>query len=80
MPGATKMPDRAGQRNALYLFVCHLEWHDRRNVSAYQELLAALDDPDASIRVVAEVLLRRSSPRPVPGEIGVDSLVSKDWG
>jgi len=52
----------------LYLFVCHLEWHGRRNLAAYEELLAALDDPDDKIRIVAEVLLQRSSPRPRPNE------------
>jgi hypothetical protein len=73
MRTAIEMSDSVGQRDPLYLFACHLEWHDRRNVSAYQELLAALDDPDDSIRIVAEVLLRRNSPRPQPGEKGAEA-------
>ena len=50
-------------RDSLYLFGCHLLWHHEGNVKAYQELVAALDDPDPDIRVVAESLLYRSSPR-----------------
>jgi len=41
-----------------------LEWRTKRNLAAYQELLAALDDHDGDIRRLAESLLRRSSPRP----------------
>ena len=52
--------ERSTQRDPLYLLVCHLEWRNRGNVAAYQELLAALDDPDNAIRVVAEVLLHRN--------------------
>ena len=61
--GLNGMSANIGHRDALYLFVCHLEWRDKRNVAAYQELIAALDDPDCEIRHIAEVLLRRSSPR-----------------
>ena len=61
LPG---MSENIAHRDALYLFVCHLEWHTRRTLAAYQELLAALDDNDADIRTVAKALLRRSSPRP----------------
>ncbi len=53
-------------RDPLYLFACHLEWRDRRDVKAYQELVAALDDCLREIRAVAEMLLHRSSPRPQP--------------
>lgn len=60
------------RRDPLFLFVCHLEWHTRRNIVAYQELIAALDDPSDSIRVVAEVLLSRSAPRPEPNEVGIE--------
>ena len=45
----------------IYLFACHLEWRDHRKLSAYHELLAALDDGDENIRLVAEKLLHRSS-------------------
>lgn len=62
------MFENVRQRDALFLFVCHLEWHRRRNLVAYGELLAALDDPDCEIRTVAEVLLQRNSPRPRPAE------------
>jgi len=48
----------------LYLFACHLEWRDRRNLDAHKELVAALDDHDEDIRHLAELLLHRSSPRP----------------
>ena len=41
----------------LYLFACHLEWRNRGNLAAHEELLAALDDSDCEIRTVAEVLL-----------------------
>ena len=58
------MSERIAHRDALYLFVCHLEWHIEGNVAAYQELLAALDDHDGDIRRLAESLLHRSSPRP----------------
>jgi len=60
-------------RDALFLFACHLEWHGRRNLVAYQELLAALDDPDCEIRGVAETLLHRGSPRPQPVEKDVEA-------
>jgi hypothetical protein len=48
----------------LYLFVCHVEWHQRRKLEAYQDLVAAFDDSDRRIRTVAEMTLHRSSPRP----------------
>lgn len=54
------------QRDSLYLFLCHVEWRNRRNLKAYKGLLAALDDHDPNIRQLAESLLRRSSPRPSP--------------
>jgi hypothetical protein len=56
------MSNNVGHRDPLYLFVGHLEWHKNRNLAAYQELLAALDDPNKEIRTVAEMLLHRSSP------------------
>ena len=67
------MPDNVGHRDPLYLFACHLEWHNKRNLAAYQELLAALDDSSDEIRTVAEVLLRRSSPRPEPSVRGIEA-------
>jgi hypothetical protein len=54
----------AGTQDPLYLFACHLEWHQWRKLGAYQALVAALDDSDQRIRVIAEMLLHRSSPRP----------------
>jgi len=62
MPGMSKM----------YLFSCYLEWRNKRNVAAYQELVAALVDPECDIRVVAELLLHRDSPRPEITERSVD--------
>lgn len=64
--------DTPEARDPLYLFACHLEWRDKRNLAAYQQLLAALDDPDNGIRAVAQDLLHRSSPRPQPGETNVE--------
>ncbi len=58
-----EMSNNIGHRDPLYLFYCHLEWHRRQNLPAYQELLAALDDRDSDIRSIAEALLHRSSPR-----------------
>lgn len=51
-------------RDPLYLFACHLEWWHKGKLEAYQELVAALDDDDEDIRIVAETLLHRPSPRP----------------
>ena len=44
-------------RDPLYLFACHLEWQNERNLRAFEELLAALDDPNEDVRIVAESLL-----------------------
>lgn len=57
----------------LYLFACHLEWHRRRSLAAYQDLLAALDDPDEGIRAVAETLLQRNPPRPTLNETNIEA-------
>ncbi len=71
----TDMSEKIGHRDPLYLFTCHLEWRTKRNLAAYEELLAALDDHDHDIRRLAEYLLHRSSPRPElrqvsnPGEV-----------
>jgi hypothetical protein len=53
-----------GRHDPLYLFACHLESHQWRNLGGHQALVAALDDSDQRTRVVAEMLLHRSSPRP----------------
>ena len=58
----TDMSEKSRHRDAL--FACHLEWCTKRNLTAYQKLLAALDDHDGDIRRLAESLLHRSSPRP----------------
>jgi len=58
------MSEKIRHRDALYLFACHVEWHTKRNLAAYHELIAALDDHDGDIRGLAESLLHRSSPRP----------------
>ena len=67
------MSDKIGHRDALYLFACHLEWRTERNLAAYQELLAALDDHDDDIRRLAEYLLHRSSPRPERTATSIES-------
>ena len=50
-------------RDPLFLFLCHTAWRDKRDLHAYLELVAALDDPDDQIRTLAEDLLHRASPR-----------------
>ena len=72
------------RRDPLYLFACHLEWRDKRNLAAHKELVAALDDPDEDIRQLAELLLHRSSPRPqgkpqVAAEMAVASGRGMEW-
>jgi len=67
------MTEKIGHHDALYLFACHLEWLAKRNLAAYQELLAALDDHDAEIRRLAEYLLHRSSPRPEQTSARIES-------
>ena len=69
----TDMSEKIGHHDALYLFACHLDWLTKRNLAAYQKLLAALDDHDGDIRRLAESLLRRSSPRPARTATGIDS-------
>lgn len=49
------------QRDALYVFFCHLEWRAWQDSDAYKELVAALDDEDAAMREVAESLLQRDA-------------------
>ena len=68
----TDMSEKIGHRDALYLFACHLEWHIGRKLGAYQELLAALDDHDGDIRLLAEALLHRCSPRPERTAISIE--------
>lgn len=62
------MFERSGHRDPLYLFACHSEWRTKRNLACYNELLAALNDVEEEIRVLAEALLQCSSPRPTPTE------------
>ena len=67
------MPETIGRGDPLYLFLGHLRWRRTGNVAAYQELLAALDDSDPNLRLVAEVLLqdsRRAEPT---------SIIAEDW-
>jgi hypothetical protein len=63
----------AGNHDPLYLFACHLEWHHWRKLGAYQALVAALDESDPRIRVIAEMLIHRSSPRSPRQGWGFDS-------
>ena len=62
------MPETVGQRDPVYLFLCHLEWRNSGNQAAYLELVAALNDCNYEVRDVAETLLGGSSERPVPNE------------
>jgi hypothetical protein len=63
-PAHATREDATCGRDPIYLFACHLEWRDHRNLRAYHDLVAALDDPDQNIRCLAEALLHRSSPYP----------------
>lgn len=54
----------SGERDPLFLFLCHIAWRDRKDIEAYQVLVAALDDSKVEIRELAEHLLHRASPRP----------------
>ena len=63
-PAHAAREDATRGRDPIYLFACHLEWRDHRNLRAYHDLVAALDDPDQNIRCLAEELLPRSSPHP----------------
>ncbi len=56
-------PKAARRRDPLYLFACKIEWRNHCNLTAFQELLAALDDPSDETRLIAESLLGRPSPR-----------------
>ncbi len=67
------MSEKIEHRDALYLFACHVEWRTKRNLDAYLELLAALDDHDDDIRRFAESLLHQSSPRPARTATGIES-------
>jgi len=67
------MSEKIGHRDALYLFACHLEWLTKRNLAAYEELLAALGDHDRDIRSLAGALLHRTSPRPVRTEATIET-------
>jgi hypothetical protein len=67
------MSESVRHRDPLYLFACYLEWHSSRNLAAYQELLAALDDSDCDVRNVAEGLLHRHSLRPEPMDSKADA-------
>lgn len=67
------MSENIGRRDALYLFACHLEWLTKRNLAAYKELLAALGDHDRDIQSLADVLLHRTSPRPVRTETTIET-------
>jgi hypothetical protein len=50
-------------RDPMYLFACHLAWRREGNLAAYQDLLAGLDDSRPDVRILAERLLHRPSPR-----------------
>jgi hypothetical protein len=63
-PAHATREDALCGRDPIYLFACHLEWRDHRNLRTFNDLVAALDDPDQKIRRLAEELLHRSSPHP----------------
>ena len=53
-------------RDPLYLFACLLAWRFEGNLGAFQEVLAGLDDAHPCVRMLAESMLHRPSPRPAP--------------
>jgi len=57
-----EIPNAASERDPLYLFVCFVEWRKHGGVREFEELLAALDDPNEEVRLVAESLVDRLSP------------------
>ncbi len=59
----TNILERPKERDSLFLFLCEMQWRERHDLYAYQELVAALDDTNEDIRTLAEDLLHRSSPR-----------------
>ena len=61
-------------------FLCHLEWRNRHNLAAYNELVAALDDGEPAIRELARDLIHRQSPRPTRSEAVVTGHPENDWG
>ncbi len=67
------MSEKIEHHDVLYLFACHLEWHTKQNLAAYQELLAALGDQNGDIRCLPESLLHRSSPRPERTATSIES-------
>ena len=66
-------------RDPLYLFLCHLEWRNRHNLAAYNELVAALDGGEPAIRELARNLIHRQS-RPTRSEAVVTGHPENDWG
>lgn len=48
----------------LGVFLCYVEWRDRRTLTACHNLLAALYHNDEVVRAVASTLLRRSNSEP----------------
>ena len=57
-------PDATLARDPLYIFLCCALWRSEGSLKAYQEVVAALDDSNPDIRVLAGDLLHRPSPRP----------------
>ena len=62
--GLAEITEKTETCDALYLFACHVEWCTKQRLVEYNELLAAMDDHDCDIRVLAEELATRSSSRP----------------
>ena len=61
--GLADKSENKEHRDALYVFACHFEWCSKRSLVAYQEVLAAIDDHDCDIRILAQELLFRSTLR-----------------
>jgi hypothetical protein len=61
--GLSDISERTETRDALYLFACHVEWCTKQSLFEYNELLAAMDDHDCYMRILAEELFSRSSSR-----------------
>ncbi len=65
-------PDGAVRRDAPFLLSCYVEW---QKLSAYQELIAALNDQDGDVRTAAEALEVPAAPTTAAATAGYNGQV-----
>lgn len=56
---ALHMATSETNNDLLYLFGCCLTWRRQGDLGAYQDLVAALDDSNSEVQMLADSLLRR---------------------